>query len=113
MKMMRPPFRASKALFVALVYVPFLTSIVPPFWAAVPFIADRTVARKRQLPAANGEQWITYIRDHVVAVQINLGIACKVIGSLKNEIIRKPDGFVGFTESPFKVPYSTDVSRGY
>ncbi len=47
-----------------------------------------------------------------MSVQINLGVTCKAIGSLKNEIIRKPDGFVGFTESPFKIPYCTDVNRG-
>ena len=48
-----------------------------------------------------------------MTVQINFSIGSKIIGSLKNEIVRQSDRFVGFTESPFKVPYCTDVNRGY
>ena len=48
-----------------------------------------------------------------MSIQVDFGIACQVIGSLKNKIICQPDSFVGFIESPLKIPYCTDVNRGY
>ena len=48
-----------------------------------------------------------------MAVQVNLRIAGDRILLAKTQVGCQADICVGFFESPLKVPYSTDISRGY
>lgn len=49
-----------------------------------------------------------------MAVQINCYVTVDAIGMRQGKIVRKTDIFyIGFCQCRFKVPYSTDISRGY
>ena len=46
-------------------------------------------------------------------VQVDFHISRNIIAMGQDEIVGQADAYVGILECRFKVPYSTDISRGY